>query len=283
MPDVPRQVARTGTLGVLLAGALSAGAATGATPAPPAAPRRTFTSWDQKPPPAPPTTPELLAQGGRVFRGACLGCHGEKGDGEGREGKLLQIPPRDFTAAAFISRSTPSGSLPLDADLFRSIRRGFKPAVGMPAFTFLSDREVWAVIAYLKTLSPRWQAEQVPPPVEVPPAPPRTPQMVKAGQAVYQATGCAFCHGEKGRADGSSAAALTYDSGKPIVPANFTHPQDFKCGTRPEDVFRTITTGMDGTPMPTFADALTVEQRWQIVYFVMSLGEAAPQVSATNR
>jgi len=39
----------------------------------------------------------------------------------------------------------------------------------------------------------------------------------------------------------------------------------------------TITTGMDGTPMPTFADALTVEQRWQIVYFIQSLAEAVPQ------
>lgn len=280
MPDLPRQVAHSV---VFLAGALSIAAAASAPSAAIPAPKRTFTTWEQKPPPPPPTTPELLAQGARVFRGACLGCHGEKGDGEGREGKLLQIPPRDFTAGAFISRSTPSGSLPLDTDLFRSIRRGFKPAVGMPAFTFLSDREVWAVIAYLKTLSPRWQAEQVPPPVEVPEPPPRTVRMVKAGQAVYQATGCAFCHGEKGRADGPSAAGLTYDSGKSIVPADLTRPQDFKSGAEPRDIFRAITTGMDGTPMPTFAEALSVEQRWQIVYFIIALGEGSAPAVARDR
>ena len=283
MPHLPRQVAVRAAAAALFAlAAVSASAATASSP--PASPtaKRTFTTWDQAPPPPPPTSPELIAQGARVFRGACLGCHGEKGDGQGREGKLLQIPPRDFTTGAFISRTTPSGSLPLDTDLFRSIRHGFKPAVGMPAFTFLSDKEVWAVIAYIKTLSPRWKAEEVPPPVEIPAPPPRTAQMVAAGQAVYAATGCAFCHGEKGRADGPSAPGLTYDSGVQIVPANFTKPQDFKCGNRATDIFRTITTGMDGTPMPTFADALTVEQRWQIVYFIQSLAEVVPQEAVSQ-
>src|SRR5206468_1949334 len=83
---------------------------------------------------------------------------------------------------------------------------------------------------------------QVPPPVEAPPAPPRTAAAAKEGAEVYKATGCAFCHGEKGLADGPSAPALTYDSGKPVVPANFTKLQDFKCGNRPEDIFRTIST-----------------------------------------
>ncbi|TMB26857.1 MAG: c-type cytochrome [Deltaproteobacteria bacterium] len=278
MPHLPRQVTRATALAFAALAVPAFAFAAQAAPAP----ARSFTPWDKAPGMPPPVTPELLEIGGRVFRGACLGCHGEKGNGEGREGKLLQIPPRDFTQGAFISRSTPSGSLPLDTDLFRSIRHGFKPAIGMPAFNFLSDREVWAVIAHLKTFSERWKTEQVPPPVEAPPAPPRTAAAVKAGAEVYKATGCAFCHGEKGLADGSSAPSLTYDSGKPVVPANFTKLADFKCGNRPEDIFRTITAGMDGTPMPTFAEALTIEQRWQIVYFIQSLGEGAAQV-AINR
>jgi mono/diheme cytochrome c family protein len=273
MPHVPRQMRRAALFALCLPAVAFA-----ASPIP----ARTFTPWDKSPGAPPPVTPELLEVGGRVFRGACLGCHGEKGNGEGREGKLLQLPPRDFTQGAFISRSTPSGSLPLDTDLFRSIRRGFKSQVGMPAFTFLSDREIWAVIAHLKTFSERWKTEPVPPPVEAPPAPPRTDVMVKAGAEVFKATGCAFCHGEKGLADGPSAPSLTYDSGKPIVPANFTKLQDFKCGTRPEDIFRTLTTGMDGSPMPTFAEALTVEQRWQLVYFILSLSEAAAQVAVAR-
>jgi len=275
MPNVPSQV----ILALLFAAGASAAGSAAAAPSP----ARTFTSWDQPPPPQPKTTPELLEQGARVFRGACLGCHGEKADGQGREGKLLAIPPRDFTAAAFLCRTTSSGSLPLDTDLFRSIRHGFKQQVGMPPFTFLSDREVWAVIAHLKTLSTRWTSEQVPPPLELSAPPPRTKASVKLGEEIYKATGCAACHGEEGHGDGPSAPNLAYDNGKPIPPANFWKPDDFKCGHRMQDIFRTISTGMDGTPMPTFADALSVEQRWQLVSFISSLGEKGTAEVAASR
>lgn len=276
MPNVPSQV----ILACALFGAVPA-AAVAAAAAP--APARTFTAWDQPPPPQPKTTPELLEQGGRVFRGACLGCHGEKADGQGREGKLLAIPPRDFTAAAFLCRTTTSGALPLDTDLFRSIRHGFKPQVGMPAFTFLSDREVWAVIAHLKTLSPRWTAEQVPPPIEIGAPPPRSKDSAKLGEELYKATGCAACHGDAGHGDGPSAPNLAYDNGKPIPPANFWKPKDFKCGHRVTDIFRTIATGMDGTPMPTFAEALSAAQRWQLAYFIYSLGERGTAEAQAQR
>ena len=71
-----------------------------------------------------PVTPETLATGERIFRGACVGCHGEKGDGTGREGKYLPIPPRDFVTAQFLCRHTPSGSLPRDEDLFDTLTLG---------------------------------------------------------------------------------------------------------------------------------------------------------------
>lgn len=278
-----------------LAALLMAAPAAGADPIParprvapagsPASPlARTFTDWDQPPPPGPPPGPELLALGERVFRGACLGCHGEKGEGDGREGKLIPIPPRDFVVAQFLCRHTPSGSLPRDEDLFRSIRRGFRSEVGMPAFRFLSDREVWAVISFLKTLSPRWQEDEVPPPLLVPKPPPFTAEGVVRGEAVYKKLGCAACHGLGGRGDGKSAKTLKYDSGKPVRPADFSRQADFKCGQRPGDVFRTLVNGMDGSPMPSFADETTTEQRWDLVQFVLSVertvGTAA---SATGR
>lgn len=244
---------------------------------------RTFTQWNEPPPPPPPPGPELLALGERVFRGACVGCHGEKGEGNGREGKLLPIPPRDFVTAQFLCRHTPSGSLPRDEDLFRSIRRGFKPQVGMPSFRFLSDREVWAVISFLKTLSTRWKDEEVPPAIVLPAPPPFDRDGVARGAAIYLKTGCGKCHGAGGRGDGKSAAALRYDNELPIRPADFSKPADFKCGQRPGDVFRTLVNGMDGTPMPSFADGLTDAQRWDLVQFVLSVGEGAepaPRASA---
>lgn len=244
---------------------------------------RTFTPWDKPPPPPPPVTEDLVALGGRIFRGACLGCHGETGEGNGREGKLLPIPPRDFVVAQFLCRHTPSGSLPRDEDLFRSIRRGFKSQVGMPSFRFLSDREVWAVISFIKTFSPRWKEEQVPPPIVVPAPPPFTPQAIARGAALYQATGCYKCHGTGGRGDGPSAASLRYDNETPVRPADFSKPLDFKCGQRPADVFRTLVNGMDGTPMPSFADGITDEQRWDLVQFILSIGQAAESAQASGR
>jgi cytochrome c oxidase cbb3-type subunit 2 len=254
-----------------LLAAAPAAAADPAGAAPPAASARTFTTWDQAPPPPPPASPELLALGERVFRGACVGCHGEKGEGDGREGRYLSIPPRDFVTAQFLCRHTPSGSLPRDEDLFRSIRRGFKSEVGMPSFRFFSDREVWAVIAFLKTLSPRWTEEEVPPALEVPPPPAFTAEAAARGAKVYVKLGCAACHGAGGRGDGPSAPKLKYDSGKPVKPADFSRQADFKCGQRPGDVFRTLVNGMDGSPMPSFADETTPEQRWDLVQFILSV------------
>lgn len=278
--DRPRAPAPAAALAVLLAAA-SPAAARAAPPPPPAASgplspaARTFTPWDAPPPPAPPGSPELLALGERVFRGACVGCHGEKGDGAGREGKLLPIPPRDFVTAQFLCRHTASGSLPRDEDLFRSIRRGFKSQVGMPAFRFLSDREVWAVISFVKTLSDRWKEEEVPPALVVPAPPPFTREGVARGAALYQATGCYKCHGTGGRGDGPSANTLRYDNELPVRPADFAKPQDFKCGPRPTDLFRTLVNGMDGTPMPSFAEGMTDAQRWDLVQFVLSVGQGA--------
>lgn len=232
---------------------------------------RTFTPWDRTPPPSPPADAALLSLGERVFRGACVGCHGPKGEGDGREGKLIPIPPRDFVVAQFLCRHTPSGSLPRDEDLFRAVRRGFKSHVGMPSFRFLSDREVWAVIAFVKTLSDRWKEEEVPAPIPIPPQPGFSAEGVARGAALYRATGCWKCHGDGGRGDGPSAPTLKYDSELPVRPADFSRPRDFKCGDRPRDVFRTLVTGMDGTPMPSFLDNLTDAQRWDLVQFVLSV------------
>ncbi len=281
--------ARSMALALLLA-ALPAGAADPANPSRAAAPpgpastqARTFTQWDQPPPPAPAASPDLLALGERVFRGACVGCHGDKGEGNGREGKLIPIPPRDFVAAQFLCRHTPSGSLPRDLDLFRSIRRGFRTEVGMPAFRFLSDREVWAVIAFLKTLSPRWQEDEVPPPLEVPAPPPFSAGGTSRGEAIYKKMGCAACHGTGGRGDGKSAPKLKYDSGKPVRPADFARQADFKCGQRPGDVYRTLVNGMDGSPMPSFADETTPEQRWDLVQFILSVERATASAATPGR
>src|SRR5690348_8292705 len=55
------------------------------------------------------------------FRRYCAGCHGEFGDGNGENTIWLDPKPRDFTIATFKCRSTPTGTLPTDEDLFNTI------------------------------------------------------------------------------------------------------------------------------------------------------------------
>jgi cytochrome c oxidase cbb3-type subunit 2 len=82
---------------------------------------------------------------------------------------------------------------------------------------------------------------------------------------------CAKCHGELGKGDGPSAPELTDDNGLPIKPRDFSDASQFVAASDPKGIYQTFTTGLDGTPMPTFADFLNEQKRWQLVWYVMSL------------
>jgi mono/diheme cytochrome c family protein len=45
----------------------------------------------------------------------------------------------------------------------------------------------------------------------------------------------------------------------------------FKCGDSDQGLFRDLTTGVDGTPMPSFADALKPGQIWDVVHYIHTL------------
>ncbi len=223
----------------------------------------------------------LLAHGEWVYRGMCIGCHGVKGDGNGGVWTLsdkyaakykLPRQPRDFTSAVYKIRSTPSGSLPTDVDLFKSVSRGLVADHDMPAFKFLPERDRWAVVAYIKSLSTRWKEEKdfQQPAIEVGAPPLPDLAAVTAGKEVYAKMQCAKCHGPGGLGDGPSAPELKDDNGLPIKPRNFGDPAQFVGASDPRGVYQTFMTGIDGTPMPSFADFLQEEQRWQLVWYVMS-------------
>ena len=85
--------------------------------------------------PMPPTTPALVEQGQEIYFRRCSFCHGLLGDGEGPAAEFLDPRPRDFTLGTFKFRTTQSGELPTDADLFRTVSRGL-PGTGMQAFDY---------------------------------------------------------------------------------------------------------------------------------------------------
>jgi cytochrome c oxidase cbb3-type subunit 2 len=210
-----------------------------------------------------------VTTGKRIYREDCAACHGEKGDGKGPEAHKFTTKPRDFTRGIYKFRSTPSGSLPTDEDIFRSIARGVR-GTGMLAQLQLSAKERWAVTEYLKNFSSRFSDEQSPKPISIPPKPSSSPQLIAVGRSTYTESGCAQCHGVDGRGNGSSAKDLKDDWGNPISPADLTL-KPFKSGPDPEDLYRTISTGLNGTPMPSYADALKPDERWALVLYIFSI------------
>ena len=209
--------------------------------------------------------------GKNLYAKYCSQCHGEKGDGEGYATPHLYPRPRNFTTGKFKVRTTPNGALPTHQDLVNIVRRGM-PYTSMPAWPDLSDQEVSDIAYFITTFSADFaNAENVPQPMEFPSAPAATNETIELGKKLYEENGCLKCHGNLGRGDGPSAPTLVDDFGHPIRAADLAQRWTFRGGSSREDIFRTMTTGLNGTPMPSFADALQPEQRWAITDFIASL------------
>ena len=215
--------------------------------------------------------------GKRLYLKYCSQCHGEKGDAEGYATPHLYPRPRNFTTGKFKVRTTPNGALPTHQDIVNIIRRGM-PYTSMPAWPTLSDQEVSDIAHFITSFSADFSnKETVPQPLTLPSAPATTSESIELGKKLYAETGCLKCHGNLGRGDGPSAPTLTDELGQPIRAANLTQPWTFRGGPSREDIFRTMTTGLNGTPMPSFTDSLMPEQRWAITDFIVSLsGNSAP-------
>ena len=226
---------------------------------------------------------EAMERGQRVYLAQCAVCHGIAGDGKGFLARGLVVKPRDFTAGTYKFRSTDSGELPTMADVVRTVRVGV-PGTTMPAWTqFLTDEQIHDVARYLVVFSPRfaaaWRAGTLPRSAPVSAPPPGLDALAPAGRALYGRMVCAACHGADGRGNGPSAAALKDEWGEPIRTADLTYKWTFKNGHRPEDVYRTIFGGLNGTPMPAYGGMLRDEQaRWALVAAVLAMSPATRPV-----
>ncbi len=230
----------------------------------------------------PAETPELVEKGREIYIKRCSFCHGLLGDGEGPAAKYLDPRPRDFTLGTFKFRTTQSGELPTDADLFRTVSRGLS-GTAMQAFDSdrikngLDEADRWAVIAYIKTFAQEFQDPEL--------DPAKTGKVVKLpatraafdadavakGKAVFERAKCWECHGKLGRGDGQKSFDRKDDWGFPIRIRNVTHPWKIKAGDRVEDIYMRFSTGISGSPMPSFVKALKAEDRWYLANFIKSL------------
>ena len=210
------------------------------------------------------------AAGKQLYFRYCWGCHGFHGDGNGENAPYLNVLPRNFVAATFKCRSTPTGTLPTDEDLSNAIDRGLVNS-NMPSWTALTDQQRADLVAFVKTVSPRWKNEKPGDPIQVPSETAVNLEGIRHGKELFTKLECWKCHGTGGRGDGPAAATLTDSNNQPIRPYDFESGSRFKCGTTNNDLFKIFMTGLDGTPMPSFADVLKPNEAWDLVHYLRTL------------
>lgn len=224
------------------------------------------------------------SRGMPLYQKHCSQCHGVNGAADGPAALFVLPRPRIFKDLSIYKfRSTPNGELPTDDDIHRVIANGVH-GTSMPAFTALTDQDRWDLVEVVKSFSPDFQdptmtGPAVPMPEVASPQPVKdAPASRERGKQVYQDNKCWQCHGQNGRGNGSSWAELKDSDawGKNIIlPADLTQPDTWRGGATAFDVFRTISTGLNGTPMPAYSDSITVEDRWHLAHYVRSLGPEA--------
>ncbi len=246
---------------------------------------------------------DRMRRGQAIYYAECVACHGIHGDGAGYLGEGFDVRPRDFTRGVYELRSTVTGELPTIEDVERTIRRGV-PGTTMPAWgQFLDDQQIGDVARYLIVFSPRfvdaWRARRTPrvlvvgtPPQEVLAIAARPTGEIHpclelanagsvtcAGEKLYVLGLCRQCHGDDRRGHGETAWGMVDSWNQPVRPADLTYKWQFKHGAAPEDVYRSLFTGFDGTPMSSYASAFPRESdRWALVAYVLSLSPAVRPV-----
>lgn len=250
-----------------------------------------------------------LASGRDQFLANCAGCHGPEGDGGGPAARFLAPRPRNFQKGVFKFTSTDSGQRPTRSDLYETIRRGLAGS-SMPSFPLLPDERRWDLVEYVRFLAMRgefeslvldtaWEDGELPdadaiqelvelvderwtPSALVPqfpgaPEPPNDAESVRKGREIYldgTRANCVTCHGDGGRGDGASAGDYKDFWGYPVRPRDFTTGV-FRAGQRAQDLYLSIATGINGTPMPSFRGVLSPEEIWHLVHYVQSLARPA--------
>ncbi len=248
---------------------------------------------DSAAPPRDDGTTAPMAQGSRreqLYATHCATCHGTAGLGDGPAARYLFPKPRDFTKGLYKIRSTETGALPADADLLAAISNGM-PGSAMASFGWLPESDRKELVAHLRSLAVvtnedgkkvnLWELRGEPRPIVVGAQPAMTRELLAKGAGAYLRMQCATCHGAGGEGDGSSAKTLRDDWGYPTPPNNFTRGI-YKGGGTDRDVYLRFSTGMNGTPMPSFAKHLSDEERWALVAYVRSLAGSSVAKQSTE-
>ncbi len=213
----------------------------------------------------------VASLGKSIYESKCVACHGKEGKGNGPAAAVLSPRPRDFTEGKYKFRSTESGSIPTDEDLLNTVSVGLH-ATAMPDWKpFIGDDSLKAVVAYVKSFSIRFTRE-TPKLITVGGAVPSSPASIAAGKNTYDKLQCGGCHGVDGAGKGAVTTEFQDDWGYDLKPTNLTEPWTFRGGSAPRDIYLRFTTGIDGSPMPSFAGSATSHEMWDLANYVVSIG-----------
>lgn len=137
------------------------------------------------------------------------------------------------------------------------------------------------------------------------PQPPLSEDTIAKGRQAFITKGCSKCHGEDGRGQTDWLSAeflaqqlampedkrpqINYDAWGNVAPAADLTAGMLHGGRRRVDIYRRIYNGINGTPMPAFAQSLAAEPDtiWHLVHYINSVVEgrqppaAAPADSST--
>jgi mono/diheme cytochrome c family protein len=224
-----------------------------------------------------PPNDEMIKAGELIYFRKCVWCHGEKGGGDGPSADRLWPRPRSFVEGTFKIRHTASGEIPTDQDLFLTVTNGL-PGSAMPPWDgILNEKERKDVIQFIKYRLVKdvdfGDPDEDIDVIDYGKQTPMSEDSIKRGEDVFRKKGkCLECHGEEARGDGNKTQKDEW--GFPIFPADLHKCWNFRGNRRdpynPRNIFREVSTGLNGTPMPSFADVLSPEERWDVANFIIS-------------
>ncbi len=226
-----------------------------------------------------PLSPEL-EKGMKLYFALCATCHGGIGDGTGY-GNTITIPrSRNFKSGIYKYRSTPSGQVPTDEDLVRVIKLG-NPGTAMPAYgDRYSDDVYMSIVNYIKKKIAPEVFKVSPTPYVIGDPPEVTPEIIERGRELYTNGNCEGCHGKYARGDGELGReeSMKDDWGDRIYPTNLTHPWELRNFPTLQDLYRSLITGLDGTPMESYRSIYSDDELWSLAHYLKSV-----QISRTTK
>ena len=217
----------------------------------------------------PTLTADEKKAGAKLYARHCESCHGSKGAGHGRAAEYLGRKPANLRMGVYKIRSTPKDSIPTNLDIYRTLTKGMG-VHGMPSFKKLPSRDRWSLVSFIKSFSKRFQNEKPGEAISIPAPPVLDAQSAQRGKELYQFSACTKCHGKEGKGDGPKSDEIIARVNADYRLPNFAVKGSFIGGHEPKDIYKTLMTGLAGTPMPAGTDFFTEEEAWDVVAYILS-------------